>query len=226
MSASTESSDASIFGLAWLFVPVSKQHSQCCWTRSSLASTQRQHLVKIRDYCNAILHLIVKVTVSRCWDLITSTDRCNSDPGLQIVNKTCFRSCSSQRNPNDTEILLFYGVWVKQLTDATAVIHTRFKAPRVTFTQWSLLACQYGVRIRRACTLYLHDLRYKCNMWGLHIIPLTKTKTKKKTNKLHGLSLRANYTDRATAACRQSDCQLLRIEGATWSAWRISTAVF
>jgi hypothetical protein len=39
-----------------------------------------------------------------------------------------------------------------------------------------------------------------------------------KTNKLHGLSQRANYTDRATAACRRSDCQLLRIKGATWSA--------
>jgi hypothetical protein len=25
--------------------------------------------------------------------------------------------------------------------------------------------------------------------------------------KLHGLSPRANYTDRATAACRRSDCQ-------------------
>jgi hypothetical protein len=37
----------------------------------------------------------------------------------------------------------------------------------------------------------------------------------KKTNKLHGLSPRANYTDRATAACRRSDCQLLRIKGAT-----------
>jgi hypothetical protein len=36
--------------------------------------------------------------------------------------------------------------------------------------------------------------------------------------KIHGLSPRANYTDRATAACRRSDCQLLRIEGATWSA--------
>jgi hypothetical protein len=36
--------------------------------------------------------------------------------------------------------------------------------------------------------------------------------------KLHGLSPRANYTDRATAACQRSDCQLLRIEGATWSA--------
>jgi hypothetical protein len=29
-----------------------------------------------------------------------------------------------------------------------------------------------------------------------------------------------------TAACRRSDCQLFRIEGATWSAWRIRTAVF
>jgi hypothetical protein len=31
--------------------------------------------------------------------------------------------------------------------------------------------------------------------------------------KLNGLSPRANYTDRATAACRRSDCQLFRIEG-------------
>jgi hypothetical protein len=39
-----------------------------------------------------------------------------------------------------------------------------------------------------------------------------------KQNKLHGLSPLSNYTDRATAACRRSDCQLLRIKGATWSA--------
>jgi hypothetical protein len=32
-------------------------------------------------------------------------------------------------------------------------------------------------------------------------------------NLLHGLSPRANYTDRATAACRWSGYQLLRIEG-------------
>jgi hypothetical protein len=32
------------------------------------------------------------------------------------------------------------------------------------------------------------------------------------------LSPRANYTDRATAPCRRSDCKLLRIEGVTWSA--------
>jgi hypothetical protein len=39
-------------------------------------------------------------------------------------------------------------------------------------------------------------------------------------SKLRCLSPRANYTDRATAACRRSWCQLLRLEGATWSAWR------
>jgi hypothetical protein len=47
--------------------------------------------------------------------------------------------------------------------------------------------------------------------------PLKIEYLKTKKTKLHGLSQRANYTDRATAACRRSDCQLLRIEGATWS---------
>jgi hypothetical protein len=31
--------------------------------------------------------------------------------------------------------------------------------------------------------------------------------------KLHGLSPRTNYTDRATAACRRSDCQLFADRG-------------
>jgi hypothetical protein len=47
-----------------------------------------------------------------------------------------------------------------------------------------------------------------------------------KLNKLHGLSPRASCTDRASAACRRSDCQLVRREGSTWSAWRIPPAVF
>jgi hypothetical protein len=38
-------------------------------------------------------------------------------------------------------------------------------------------------------------------------------------------SPQANYTDRATAACRRSFCQLLRIEGVACSAQRIPTAV-
>jgi hypothetical protein len=41
---------------------------------------------------------------------------------------------------------------------------------------------------------------------------------KQTKNKLHGLSLQANYTDRETAACRRSYCQLLRIEE-SWIYW-------
>jgi hypothetical protein len=61
---------------------------------------------------------------------------------------------------------------------------------------------------------------------SLHPEPVQSSPICTLKKKLLGLSPRANYTDRATAACRWSDCQLLRIEGVTWSAWRIPTAVF
>jgi hypothetical protein len=74
-------------------------------------------------------------------------------------------------------------------------------------------------------TAAIHKCIFSCKerlmRFQYFILKIAKTKTK-----LHGLSPRANYTDRASAACRRSDCQLLRIEGATWSAWRIPTAVF
>jgi hypothetical protein len=38
-------------------------------------------------------------------------------------------------------------------------------------------------------------------------------------------SPQANYTDRATAACRRSWCQFLRIEGVTWPRQQNLTAV-
>jgi hypothetical protein len=50
--------------------------------------------------------------------------------------------------------------------------------------------------------------------------------TSRTDRELRGLSPRANYTDRATAACRRSWCQLLRLGGVAWSAQRIPTAVF
>jgi hypothetical protein len=43
--------------------------------------------------------------------------------------------------------------------------------------------------------------------------------------KLRGFGPWTNYTDRATAACWRSWCQLLRIVGAVWSAQRIHTVV-
>jgi hypothetical protein len=42
------------------------------------------------------------------------------------------------------------------------------------------------------------------------LVPFQPHKTK---TKLHGLSPRANYTDRATAACRRSECQLFADRG-------------
>jgi hypothetical protein len=50
-------------------------------------------------------------------------------------------------------------------------------------------------------------------LFGFDVVYRQKNK-----NKLHGLGPRAKYTDRATAASRRSDYQLLRIKGAMWSA--------
>jgi hypothetical protein len=69
----------------------------------------------------------------------------------------------------------------------------------------------------RASCLSLSKIGVK--IWSLRLDGFVKKKT-------HGLSPRANYTDRATAASRRNVCQLLRIKGATWSVWRIPTAVF
>jgi hypothetical protein len=62
---------------------------------------------------------------------------------------------------------------------------------------------------------------YKLSKENMHMNHTYGDMYNKQTNKQtnsHGLSPRANYTDRATAAFRRSDCQLLRIKGATWSA--------
>jgi hypothetical protein len=187
-----------------LFVSVSRAtqtiHSQCCWKSRLLqcltfeqepycASTQchhlhSSHLVKIRDYCNAISRLIFNITVSRRRDFITFTDSCYSGPALQNVNETC-------SDPVHSNTVL---LWHRNF-----VILWRFGIPQnwnswqlwfiqdsklpewPSHNEWSLLgqsASQHGVRIRRAGgrrdrTLYLHALRYKYNMWGPHINPLT-----------------------------------------------------
>jgi hypothetical protein len=69
---------------------------------------------------------------------------------------------------------------------------------------------QYPLSYRRSCIFSIYFWVSEC------MAPCPASN--KQTNKLHGLSPRANYTDQVTAACRRSDCQLLRIEGAMWSA--------
>jgi hypothetical protein len=60
-----------------------------------------------------------------------------------------------------------------------------------------------------SCVLYfVHSMLTTC--FGFYQKPFFKWHYI--TKKLNGLSPRTNYTDRATAACRRSDCQLLRIE--------------
>jgi hypothetical protein len=63
----------------------------------------------------------------------------------------------------------------------------------------------------RCCTLTGKGVRVRHGRE--FILVLSRIKKPKKKTKLHGLSPRPNYTDRATAACRRSDYQLLRIEG-------------
>jgi hypothetical protein len=46
-------------------------------------------------------------------------------------------------------------------------------------------------------------------IWRTVYTNICDTQYTKKKKELHGLSLRANYTDRATVPCRRSDCQLL-----------------
>jgi hypothetical protein len=55
-----------------------------------------------------------------------------------------------------------------------------------------------------------------------HSVNLGQNKNKKQTPWSESAS---ELTDRATAACLRSDWQLLRIKGATSSAWRIPTAI-
>jgi hypothetical protein len=62
--------------------------------------------------------------------------------------------------------------------------------------------------------------RYMLNGTLVFVAPFAQCLAKIKY-KLRGLSPRAKYTDRATAVCRRSSCQLLQIDCATWSAWRI-----
>jgi hypothetical protein len=71
---------------------------------------------------------------------------------------------------------------------------------------WDKKQCRYTSSLSQvfitSCLIKHRDI------FTLVVTYRTKTKTK-----LHGLSSRVNYTDRATAACRRSDCQLLADRG-------------
>jgi hypothetical protein len=78
----------------------------------------------------------------------------------------------------------------------------------------------HTVSLTFICKIIFTWLHHK--IWNIQVFDLTSDNKKK----LHGLSPGANYTDRVTAACRRSHCQLLRIEGSMWLVSQIPTAVF
>jgi hypothetical protein len=84
------------------------------------------------------------------------------------------------------------------------------------------LICHVCLQTHKECTKEVHSLLigiiFFCNDYKAVFLSSKECHSLKLKTKLHGLSPRANYADQATAACRRSDCQLLWIEGATWSA--------
>jgi hypothetical protein len=89
-----------------------------------------------------------------------------------------------------------------------------------TYTIWTYKI--YNIYICNPQSQLFLFARYLTTCFG----PYGPSSGEKNVLKLHGLSPRVNYTDQVTAACRRSDCQLARIEGATWSAWWIPMDVF
>jgi hypothetical protein len=59
--------------------------------------------------------------------------------------------------------------------------------------------------------------------WMMHTSGVS---TNNKQNKPCGHGSRPNYSDRVTAACQRSKCQIFLNEGAAWSAQRIPTVVY
>jgi hypothetical protein len=154
--------------------------------------------------------------------------------------RSCISAICSIKMPCHYKIILCEWVMFCQWFHSSVVLILILIDQRHIRRKHLLNASQFGFRANHSMTLQcmrltdyvnlnfnnkmstgaaLLDIKKPLRLYGTHTCYIKK-------NKLHGLSSRANYIDWATAACQRSDCQLLRIEGAMWSAWRIPMAVF
>jgi transposase InsO family protein len=94
---------------------------------------------------------------------------------------------------------------------------------RYSYSILEILNCEISRRKRNpACGLPRLSL---CSIFTI-LIPFTYSLKTKKKKTLRGLSPRANYTDRATVACRRSWCQFLWIVGATIYHCKYSNGIY
>jgi hypothetical protein len=116
-----------------------------------------------------------------------------------------------------------YKLWVTWSSYIIFEVFTAFKSHIAIFRV--MMLCSMGDAYHVGIIYRLHLEGRGQDGCSIFLQNIGNPKSYLKT-KLHGLSPQANYTDRVTAACRRSDCQLVQIEDATWSAWRIPPAVF
>jgi hypothetical protein len=145
----------------------------------------------------------------------------------------CVCQISSHSKSSLGVFWLFMWTWDKAMSSVKGLLCVCFWT--ATLCTYILICCNltaavhFPTRIQNQSNTALDNIfihNYKFTKYTASPIYSGLSDQNKAKSKLHGLSPRSNYTDRVTAACRRSDCQLLRIEGATWSAWRIPTAVF
>jgi hypothetical protein len=84
---------------------------------------------------------------------------------------------------------------------------------RLSAAPWPDLAHMLDSAAHISACGVAHCMWINCTYLKQHGEGLWRCNCNKQTNKLHGLSPRANYTDRATAACQRSDCQLFADRG-------------
>jgi hypothetical protein len=119
---------------------------------------------------------------------------------LNFRHSGCARRAGTEQLCRDTETQRHTDTQTLSVNTRRALI--AYGRPRSALIEWrGAEPTQRGSRLPRTPAAYRAPAAWVSSSRALP------------TNQLHGFSKRANYTDPATEVCRQSYCQLLRIEG-------------